>query len=174
MEQALAKSEYIPAAVVVQTNPDIEPTEPRLKLAAWARVVLGYKELSLACRESRLRLTEQDVADGLAAAGVEVYDNADVGKYKRHVSAHGTETQPWAKWGTWLSTSIARYVEPMPEAAIATALKVKTAIPEAEFSVEWYDTADDPFLSFKVPGVRRRFVVEHWDEPEFEGSLRKL
>lgn len=174
MEQALAKSEYIPAVVLVQTNPDLEPTEPRLKLAALARVALGYKELSLACREIRIKLTEQDVADGLRVAGVEVYDNADVCKYKQHMKDNGTADDKRARYGHWRSTLIAEYFEPMPEAAIATALKVKGEISEAEFSVEWYDRADDPFLSFKVPGVRRRFVIEHWDEPQFEGSLRAL
>jgi hypothetical protein len=165
----LVKQDYVAVpALIVVGKPALEPTDARLKRAALARLALGYKELSLAIAETRTRLTVKDVEEGLRNAGIQIFDNSDVSKYKAKVRN--------ANWwrGNWETTPISEYEEPVPEFAIDTALRIKEAIPEAEFSVEHLvqGSAQDPFLSFKVPGVQRRFVVEVWDEPEFTAERK--
>lgn len=166
----LTKQEFtaVPAIVVVDTEA-LERTDGRLKRAALARIALGYRELSIAVAEIRPRLTLQDVEDGLKEAGVQVFDNKDVGKYKAK-----KREQNWGN-GEWATDPISEYRQPIPEFAIDTALQIKQAIPEAEFSIEYFVhwAKDDPFLSFKVPGVQRRFVVEVWDEPDFEAERKE-
>jgi hypothetical protein len=163
----LEKQDYVavPAGVVTGTA-TIERTDERLKRAALARIALGYAELSVAVAEIRTRLTLEDVEAGLREADVQIFDNKDVSQYKAKI-----REQDWGS-GWWATTPISHYDEPIPEFAIDTALRIKQSIPEAEFSIEHFISryADDPFLSFKVPGVQRRFVVEVWDEPDFEAE----
>lgn len=160
----LVKQDYVAVPpMVVAGSPQLERSDARIRRAALARLALGYRQLSLAVAETRHRLTLQDVEDGLRQAGIQVFENKDVSRYKAKVrEAHYRN-------GEWATTPIGEYDVPMPEFAIDTALKVKEAIPEAEFYIEhflhWRD--QDPFLSFKVPGVQRRFVIEVWDEPDF-------
>lgn len=165
----LVKQDYtaVPAVVVINDG-GLEQTEDRLRRAALARIALGYKELSIAVAEIRTRLTLQDVEEGLRDAGIQIFDNKDVSRYKAEV-----REQNWRS-GNWDTTPIDGYDQPIPEFAIDTALRVKQAIPEAEFSIEHFVSwnNDDPFLSFKVPGVQRRFVVEVWDEPDFEAKRK--
>ena len=159
----LVKQDYVAVpAVVVTGTEQLKGTKERIKRASLARLALGYKELSLAVGETRSKLTIQDVEEGLRQAGVQIFDNKDVGRYKAKIRNYN-----WRGW--WGVTPIEEYSDPIPEFAIDTALKVKAAIPEATFSVEHFVhwNAQDPFLSFKVPGVQRRFVIEVWDEPEF-------
>jgi hypothetical protein len=167
----LVKQDYVAVpAVVVAGTKELERTDERLKRAALARIALGYKELSLAVAETRSRLTIKDVEEGLSKAGVQIFDNKDVGRYKARIQDRHYRV------GDWWTSPIEEYDEPIPEFAIDTALKIKAAIPEAEFSVEYYvrrQRTVDPFLSFKVPGVQRRFVVEVWDELEFEAERSK-
>ncbi len=166
----LVKQDYvaIPAIVVTGTE-QLESTKGRIKRAALARIVLGYQELSLAVGETRSRLTIQDVEEGLRQADVKIFDNKDVGRYKAQVRNNN-----WNRGGWW-TTSIDEYDEPIPEFAIDTALRIKQAIPEATFSIEYFVhwSTQDPFLSFKVPGVLRRFVVEVWDEPDFTAERKE-
>ncbi len=161
----LVKQDYvaIPAVVVTGTE-QLKGTKGRIKRAALARLALGYRELSLAVGETRSRLTVKDVEEGLLQADVQIFDNKDVGRYKTKV-----RNDNWSNGGWWTSP-IEEYDEPIPEFAIDTALRIKSAIPEAKFTIEYFvhwSTTQDPFLSFKVPGVQRRFVVEVWDEPDF-------
>ena len=167
----LVKQDYvaIPAIVVVGSD-HLEHTEDRIKRAALARIVLGYQELSLAVAETRHQLTLQDVEEGLRLADVQVFDNKDVGRHKVNVRERN-----WRN-GEWSTTPISEYDQPIPEFAIDTALRIKKAIPEAVFSIEHYFVfrrTQDPFLSFKVPGVQRRFVVEVWDEPDFTAERKE-
>lgn len=160
----LVKQDYVSVPVVVVAESEqLKRSGARIKRASLARIVLGYKELSLAVAETRPRLTLLDVEEGLRQADVQIFDNKDVGRYKAKV-----REQTWNNGG-WATTPIGEYEQPIPEFAIDTALRIKQAIPEAEFSIEhfvhWRN--QDPFLSFKVPGVQRRFVVEVWDEPDF-------
>lgn len=165
----LTKQDFtaVPAIVVVGSEL-LKHTEERTKRAALARLALGYKELSLAVAETRERLTLVDVEEGLRDAGIQIFDNKDVGRYKAKV-----RNDNWAS-GEWATTIISEYGEPIPEFAIDTALQIKQTIPEAEFSIEYFVNwrINDPFLSFKVPGVQRRFVVEVWDEPDFEAERK--
>lgn len=163
----LVKQEFtaVPAIVVVGSEL-LENTEERTKRASLACLALGYKELSLAVAETRQRLTLEDVEEGLREAGIQIFDNKDVSQYKSQV-----RDRNWSN-GAWATTLISEYGQPVPEFAIDTALQIKQAIPEAEFSIEHFVhwSTNDPFLSFKVPGVQRRFVVEVWDEPDFEAE----
>ncbi|MCK5605670.1 hypothetical protein KAR91_27495 [Candidatus Pacearchaeota archaeon] len=163
----LVKQEFtaVPALVVSGTEV-LESTDERTKRASLARLALGYKELSLAVAETRPRLTLLDVEEGLREADVQIFDNKDVSRYKAKM-----REDSWRN-GFWDETPISEYGEPIPEFVIDTALQVKQAIPEAEFSIEYFvhRNENDPFLSFKVPGVQRRFVVEVWDEPDFEAE----
>lgn len=166
----IVKQDYVAVpAVVVAGGDQLKRTDKRIKRAALARIALGYKELSLAVAETRQRLTVRDVEDGLRQAGVQIFDNKDVGRYKAKV-----RDKDYGH-GSWITAPISEYEEPIPEFALDTALLVKQAIPEAEFSVEYFVhwRQQDPFLSFKVPGVLRRFVVEVWDEPEFTAERKK-
>jgi hypothetical protein len=165
MELVKQDFEAVPA-VVVTGGEQLRRTKDRLKRASLARLALGYKELSIAVAETRTRLTLEDVEVGLKEAGVQVFDNGDVSRYKTKV-----REQNW-RVGEWVTDHISLYDQPIPEFAIDTALLVKQAIPEAEFSVEHFVhwRVYDPFLSFRVPGVRRRFVIEVWDEPDFEAE----
>ncbi len=165
----LVKQDYVAIpAIVVTGSEQLEHTEGRIKRAALARIALGYQELSLAVGETRHRLTLQDVEDGLRQVDVQVFDNKDVGRYKAKV-----REQSWGHGG-WFTTPINEYDQPIPEFAIDTALRIKQAIPEATFSIEHFvhRRTEDPFLSFRVPGVQRRFVVEVWDEPDFTAERR--
>ncbi len=166
----LARQDYVAVpAIVVANSEHLEHTEERIKRAALARIALGYQELSLAVAEIRHRLTLQDVEEGLREADVQVFDNKDVGRYKVNV-----RQQNWRN-GEWSTTPISEYDQPIPEFAIDTALRIKKAIPEATFSIEHFVhwRTQDPFLSFKVPGVQRRFVVEVWDEPDFTAERKE-
>jgi hypothetical protein len=160
----LVKQDYeaVPAVVVTGTE-QLKGTKDRLKRAALARIALGYQELSLAVGETRSRLTIKDVEEGLRQADIQIFDNKDVGRYKAKI-----RNDHWNSGGWW-TTPIEEYDQPIPEFAIDTALRIKSAIPEARFSIEHFLhwRTEDPFLSFKVPGVQRRFVVEVWDEPDF-------
>ena len=166
----LVKQDYvaIPAIVVTGTE-QLKNTKGRIKRAALARLALGYQELSLAVGETRSRLTIRDVEEGLRQAGVQIFDNKDVGRYKAKV-----RNDNWNN-GSWWTTPIEEYDQPIPEFAIDTALHIKQAIPEATFSIEHFVhwRTNDPFLSFKVPGGQRRFVVEVWDEPEFTAERKE-
>ncbi len=166
----LTKQDYSAApAIVVVDKGLLERTNERIKRASLARLALGYKELSLAVAEIRLRLTLADVEEGLREAGVQIFDNKEVGRYKSKISNDNWHT------GEWATTLISEYDQPIPEFAIDIALQIKQTIPEAEFSIEHFVhwRTDDPFLSFKVPGVQRRFVVEVWDEPDFEAERKE-
>ncbi len=166
----LVKQDYVAVpAIVVHGTERLEGTKDRIKRAALARIALGYQELSLAVGETRSRLTIQDVEEGLRQADVQIFDNKDVGRYKASVRERG-----WRQ-GEWTITFIEEYDEPIPEFAIDTALLIKQAIPEATFSIEHFLhwRTNDPFLSFKVPGVQRRFVVEVWDEPDFTAERKE-
>lgn len=163
----LTKQDFMAvSAIGVIVSEALERTEERVKRASLARLALGYKELSLAVAETRQRLTLADVEEGLREAGIQIFDNGDVSRYKS-----GVRDRAWGN-GAWVTTLISEYTQPIPEFAIDTALQIKQAIPEAEFSIEYFVSwnTNDPFLSFKVPGVQRRFVVEVWDEPEFEAE----
>lgn len=167
----LIKQDYIAVPpMVVASSTELTLTSARMKRAALARLALGYKELSLAVAETRYRLTLEDVERGLQQAGVQIFDNKDVGRYKRNI-----KQRTWWGDGFWDTTPISEYNEPIPEFAIDTALRIKEAIPEAEFSIEHFvhRTTSDPFLSFKVPGIQRRFVVEVWDEPDFTAERKE-
>ena len=166
----LVKQDYVAVpAVVITGTKQLEGTKDRLKRAALARIALGYQELSLAVGEIRSRLTIQDVEEGLRQADIQIFDNKDVGRYKAKV-----RNDNWRS-GEWVTTPIDEYDEPIPEFAIDTALRIKSAIPESKFSIEYFVhwRTQDPFLSFKVPGVQRRFVVEVWDEPDFTAERKE-
>ncbi len=166
----LEKQDYVAVpAIVVAGGEQLERSDDRLKRAALARITLGYKELSLAVAETRLKLTLPDVEEGLRKTDIQIFDNKDVGRYKSKIREQNYRN------GSWWTTPISEYEEPIPEFAIDTALRIKQAIPEAEFSIEHFLhwRTNDPFLSFKVPGVKRRFVVEVWDEPDFEAERKK-
>ncbi len=166
----LVKQDYVAVpAIVVTGTEQLKSTKGRIKRAALARLALGYRELSLAVGETRSRLTIKDVEEGLRQADVQIFDNKDVGRYKAKV-----RNDNWND-GSWWTTPIEEYDQPIPEFAIDTALHIKQAIPEATFSIEHFVhwRTNDPFLSFKVPGVQRRFVVEVWDEPEFTAERKE-
>lgn len=166
----LVKQDYVAIpAVVITGGEQLKGTKDRIKRAALARLALGYQELSLAVGETRSRLTIQDVEEGLRQADVQVFDNKDVGRYKAKV-----RNGSWNNGGWW-TTPINEYDQPIPEFAIDTALAIKKAIPEATFSIEHFIhwRTNDPFLSFKVPGVQRRFVVEVWEEPDFTAERKE-
>ncbi len=166
----IVKQDYVSvAAVVVANSEQLARSNTRIKRAALARIALGYKELSLAVAETRERLTLLDVEEGLRQADVQVFDNKDVGRYKAYI-----REKSWNNGG-WATDPISEYGQPVPEFAIDTALRIKQAIPEAEFSIEHFVhwRTNDPFLSFKVPGVQRRFVVEVWDEPDFTAERKE-
>ncbi len=167
----LTKQDYVSVPVVVVAESEqLKRSGARIKRASLARIVLGYRELSLAVAETRHRLTLLDVEEGLRQADVQIFDNKDVGRYKAKIRE--------ASWGNgeWAADPISEYGQPIPEFAIDTALHIKRAIPEAEFSIEYFVhwRGQDPFLSFKVPGVQRRFVVEVWDEPDFTAEQQDL
>lgn len=166
----LVKQDFVAVpAVIVAGGEILERTEDRLRRAALARLALGYKELSLAVAETRQKLSLQDVEEGLRQAGIQIYDNGDVSRYKSNV-----KDRVWG--GRWTSTPISEYGQPIPEFAIDTALLIKDAIPEAEFHIEHFvhTRVADPFLVFRCPGVLRRFVVEVWEEPDFEAQKADL
>ena len=165
----LVKQEYVPATIIQTEALELAQTPERMRRAALARLTLGYQELSLAVGETRPKVSEEQVAEALGQAGVRVYDNQAVGAHKRKVALNH-----WNR-GQWLSEPISEYSEPIPEFAIDTALKMKEVLPEATFYVEHYVVSrayGDPFLSFRVPGVKRRFVIEVWDEPDFEAEKK--
>ena len=111
----LVKVEYVPASVIVPAALKLKQMPERLRRATAARLVLGYSELSLACGEVRAKLSEQDVADGLKAAGVLIFDNKAVSKYKAAFQAKNGR-------GSWQTHDLAEYPDPIPEFAIDTAL----------------------------------------------------
>lgn len=109
----------------------------------------------------------QALRECLAENGICVYDNAKVERYMNSI------TPPDHRW-YWLPLSSSSsvylreiYTKPIPKAVLLTMMKIREAIPQAEFEVTDIQEMPkgDPFL--RVGLHRQWFIIERWDEPGF-------
>jgi hypothetical protein len=70
---------------------------------------------------------------------------------------------------SWQPMLIQHYKEPIPEFALATALKIRRADPDILIEVVGLTITKDPFLAVSKEGTER-YYLEVWQEPKFSAK----
>jgi hypothetical protein len=71
-------------------------------------------------------------------------------------------------WGLWQTTPLSEYKEPVPEFALRYAIEIKKKIPQVEFSIRHFVSAD-PFLVVHYEG--KDYYIAVWGEPDFKAEI---
>lgn len=152
-----------------------------------AKRLLGYKVLDIAWSIKK-------ISEVFVKLGIDPFDNEAVEAYKKEkedsVYKRSARDNGWGNTtvtitrGKWASTALDGYSKEVPAFALLRAAEVKKALNKAgissTFEVEELKVTttrkkivrdEDPFMVLVAAG--RRFYLDVWDEPKFEGRRVK-
>jgi hypothetical protein len=156
----------------------------RLTLGTRAADLLGYRGLVQDVTGQSLLVKPGKLAEALNRMGVEVLDLGAVLTYQMQEIVRFTRAKieednldDWATGyftpATWHKQSLAEYGKAIPEFALELAIRLKEAMPEVHFSVQFLsEPKADPFLIAYVG--KEIYYIAAWDEPRFERSHATL
>jgi hypothetical protein len=164
--------------------------EMTLGVGAEAAELLGYEVL----QSKQVEVTEATpILKSLGELEIEILNERDVKQYK-HEHQREIAIRTFAEWQSlpvsdwnstrysapaWREQPIKEYKEPVPEFVLQKAIQIKKAVPGCVIAIEHLEESPDPFLivhtdmgsSYKTP--TEAYYVEVWNEPKFEGRVRR-
>jgi hypothetical protein len=151
------------------------------KLATRAADLLGYRTLANHVSGKTMAAnTIGKLTDTLRSLDIEILDTAAVVDYQMAECVRLTKEKivdDFKDWVTgyfspaqWHHQDLKDYERPIPEFVLDKAVRIKEALPEVQFRVQFLsEPKADPFLIAHLG--KEIYYVEAWDEPRFENSL---
>lgn len=153
----------------------ILPAAPKSELemlAGEAETLLGYSTLR------RHVNAPGPLAATLLALEITVLNHGEVKRYKEYMQHELKNKLSDVQDCWWTTAAISDYMEPIPEFVLRKAVAVKKRLPNVTFSIDYLRVgfkSADPFLIAahwsKNRETKEEYIIEVWDEPEFEAKL---
>lgn len=160
-----------------------ELQKERFTLGTRAADLLGYRGLVANVTGQSHLVKVGKLAEVLNTLGLEIMDLGAVLTYQMEEIGRLTRakieennlddwTHGYFTPATWQKQSLSEYPHAIPEFAVQIAVQIKEACPDAQFSVQFLsEPKADPFLIAYIG--KEIYYVAAWDEPGFEGRVRR-